>query len=189
MLQRRFRDGIISICKSPKLELRETKKYGLGVFADENIREGQTIHLLTGEAISLAECIRRVKDGEETVDDPLQIEIELYLDLDYLSRAFNHSCDPSAGLRNRSELFALRNIRKGEEITYDYSATVGPNISAAMWQMPCCCSATSCRKQIGNILTLPPETLTRYQKLGALQDYIMLLLEKLENNGSRTVKK
>ncbi len=102
--------GITGSCQSPQLKIRNTKKYGLGVFAGENIKHGQIIHVLNGEIISLEECIRRVKEGGEIADDPLQIGLALYLDLDDLSRAFNHSCEPNAGLRKRSELFALRDI-------------------------------------------------------------------------------
>ena len=155
-----------------KLEIGDTSKYGEGVFAKEDIAKGEIIKILSGEIISLAECLKRINGGDEVNDDPLQIGSELYIDLDYLSHAFNHSCQPNAGLRKTSELFALKNILKGEEITYDYSTTVGPNIPASEWLMKCDCGSIKCRKLIGNILTIPKNDLENYKKLGALQEYI-----------------
>lgn len=169
----------------PKIEIKDTKKYGKGSFAGEDIAKGEVIKTLTGEIISLSECKRRVAAGEESIDDPLQIDEEIFLDVDELSKTFNHSCDPNAGLRKTSELFALRDIKRGEEITFDYSTTVGPNITASMWAMVCHCNSENCRKEIGNILTLPPKTLEKYRNSGALQDYIIRLLDQPEVNERR----
>jgi len=66
----------------------------------------------------------------------------------------------------------LRNISKGEEITYDYSTTVGPNIPQSEWLMKCNCESEKCRKLIGNILTIPKDNLENYKRLGALQEYM-----------------
>ena len=158
----------------------------MGVFAGEIVQKGQLIKVLSGEIISLDECVRRVVAGNEKMDDPLQIGIEMYIDLDYSSRAFNHSCDPNAGLRKDSELFALRNIGKEEEITYDYSTTVGPNIPTSLWTMICKCGSKNCRKVLGNILSIPEKTLQKYKNLGALQDYIGLELKKIKKNRDGT---
>ena len=171
------------LCIKPKLFIKDTKKYGVGVFAGESIKKGQLIKVLSGEIISLEECIKRVKMGEETMDDPLQIGLRLYIDLDYPSRAFNHSCNPNAGLRNDSELFALRDIRGGEEIAYNYSTTVGPNITSSIWTMKCKCGSKDCRKLLGNILTIPEKTLQQYKKSGALQEWIQWELEEIERGG------
>jgi SET domain-containing protein len=157
---------------NPKLEVRDTGKYGLGVFAGEDIKKGKVIRVLSGETISLKKCLERIKDGNEDNNDPLQVRSELYVDLDFLSHAFNHGCNPNAGLRKRGELFAIRKIKKSKEITYDYSMTVGPNNPPSEFTMKCGCGSKKCRKIIGNILTIPKKTLQKYKKLGAFQDYI-----------------
>jgi len=136
---------------NPKLEVRDTKKYGKGIFAGENIKRSQLIYVLNGEKISLEELVRRVTDGNEKIDDPLQIGRKTYIDLDRLSRSLNHSCNPNAGLKKKSALISLRNIKKGEEITYDYSATIAPTL----WSMKCKCSSKNCRKVLGDVLTAP----------------------------------
>jgi len=163
-----------------KFIIKDTGKYGLGVYAGEAIRNGQIIKILSGEIISFDECIKRIKQGMEEQTDSLQVGLEMDMDLDETSRTFNHNCNPNAGLRNISELFAIRNIKKGEEITYDYSATIGPNIDSSLWNMKCECGSYNCRKILGNVLTIPEKTLKRYNKLGAMQDYIKKELKKIK---------
>ena len=53
------------LCIRPKIVIKDTKKYGMGVFAVENITKGQLIKILSGEIISLDECVRRVVEGNE----------------------------------------------------------------------------------------------------------------------------
>lgn len=178
-----FHVGIMGSCQSPKLEIRNTKNYGLGVFAREEIPGGEAIMVLDGEILSFDEIMGRIGLDEENIDDPLQIDEWLFIDMDEVSRSFNHSCEPNAGMRKRSELFALRSILPGEEITFDYSTVVGPNITPDMWTMECSCGASSCRKTIGNVLSIPDDRLQLYLKAGALQDHILTAL-KLPASGS-----
>jgi uncharacterized protein len=161
-----------------KYEVRETGKYGRGVFAIVDIARGETVRIFGGEKISLEECLKRVEDGRMNNDDGFQIGKESYLVLDFISLMFNHSCDPNTAFRGESELFAIKDIKAGDEITYDYSATVGPNITPEMWTMECRCGAPNCRKVLSNILSIPQKTLDEYRGSGALQDYILDELKK-----------
>ena len=122
------------------------------------------------------EMARRVKSKKEFIDDPFQIVRRTYIDLDEFSRTINHSCDPNGGIRKTSELFALRDIKKGEEITYDYSATIAPT----RWHMKCKCGSKNCRKILGDVLSIPKRQLKKYKELGALQKYMKLLLKEVE---------
>ena len=163
----------------PKFEVRETGKYGKGIFAKRDISKGEIITKFTGEIITLKEDLKRVRKGEMRNDDGFQIGEEKYLALDPIPILFNHSCSPNAAFRKKSELFAIKNIKKGEEITYDYSSTAGSNITDKMWTMSCKCGSPNCRKLLGNVLTIPKNVLKRYKKMGALQDYI---IDELNNN-------
>jgi uncharacterized protein len=162
------------IWKNPKLIIKDTKIYGLGVFAGENIDKGEKIKNLSGKRVAAEEIINKIKKGDEAIDDPLQIGKRLYIDLDDLSRIFNHSCNPNAAIRKNNELFAIKNIRKGLEITYDYSATIEPTT----WRMKCKCGSKNCRKIIGDIATLSTEKINTYQKKGAFQNHILALLKQ-----------
>jgi hypothetical protein len=107
--------------------------------------------------------------------DPLQIEEDLHLVLNPIARTFNHSCIPNAGIRNSNQLFAFRDIEMDEEITYDYSSTVGTNVE---WWMPCHCMTGDCRGEVGNVLTIPPEVLESYVRADLLPDFIKRQLGK-----------
>jgi len=174
--------------KQKKFIIKDTFKHGRGVFANQNIKKGEIIHILSGEVISFDECIERIKAGKENQDDSLQVDLEMDMDLDELSRTFNHSCDPNAGVRKVSELFAIRNIKKGEEITYDYSATIGPNIPDSLWGMKCLCKSKKCRKTIRNVLSIPKKQLDEYKKIGSLQDYMKKELNLIELAGGKLPK-
>ena len=75
-------------------------------------------------------------------------------------RYINHSCEPNCGLKGRT-VVALRRIRKGEEITIDYSTTE----EDPYWRMSCSCGSLRCRKQIGAIHTLPRSSFSRHLPL------------------------
>jgi len=159
---------------SPPFEVRDTGRYGHGSFATVDIPAGSTIQTLVGVTISYPEVVRRVLAGVEGIDDPLQVGVRTFLDLEESSRQFNHSCDPNAGLRKRSELFALRDIAAGEEITFDYSTTISPTT----WWMRCECGAPNCRGVVADVRSIPPRTLQRYIRLGALQRFMLRLIRQ-----------
>jgi hypothetical protein len=162
----------------PRMEIRKTRKYGKGVFAGEEIKKGQCIHIMNGEVVSQGEALKRVLGGDENIDDIFQTGKTKYLDLDDLSRTFNHSCAPNVGIGKKNKMFALRKIKKGEEITYDYSATVAPT----EWAMKCRCGSKKCRKVIGYVTTITKKDLVRYGAQGALQDYMVTILKSLKKN-------
>lgn len=152
---------------------------GQGVFAAVAIARGAHVATLSGERLRYEDCLNRVRNGDEHIDDPLQIDSELFLDLDTFSRLFNHSCHPNLGLRNTSDLYALRDIAAGEELCYDYATTVSPAISIAQWIMHCQCGATNCRTLIGNVLTIPAGQIQTYLHLDAFQAYMRRELNEL----------
>ncbi len=73
----------------------------------------------------------------------------------------NHSCEPNTWCEFRrlgkQELIALRQIRRGEEITYDYSLQAVDSIDGRNpWTIRCRCGSKSCRKLIqGDFFRLP----------------------------------
>lgn len=174
-----------------KVRIDTAPQYGeraKAVFADENIKTGEIITIFKGDIISFDECIERIRSGKEEQADSLQVGFELDMDLDKLSNSFNHSCDPNAGHRKVSELIAIRDIAKGEEITFDYSATIGPNVTSDVWNMECRCGSKKCRGTISNILSIPKGQVDKYRKAGALQDYIKRELEIIKLNGGKPPK-
>lgn len=141
---------------------------------------GEIIHVFGGETVSARDLVARVNSSNENIDDPLQVGKRTYIDLDEVSRAFNHSCDPNAALRKRSELFAIKDIPKGVEVTFDYSLTIAPT----KWSMRCACGSERCRKMLGDVLSIPKRDRARYRQLGALQTYMRRLLDAIERDGT-----
>lgn len=163
-----------------KLVVRESKIAGSGSFATKNIKDKQTIKALTGGVFTGAELDRRLMEGLSWLDDDIQIGEDLFLDPDKNSRYFNHSCNPNAGMKGRDqvEIFAIRDIAEGEEITIDYSTGTGMNKDSSWiyqnvdWTMDCNCGSGNCRRVIGNVSTIPIETLRWYYEIDALPDFI-----------------
>lgn len=160
-----------------RLAIQNTSKYGKGVFAIKDIKKGEVVWILAGRRMDIKDLVNKVNKGNELIDDPFQIGRRTYLDLDNVSRTFNHSCDPTCGIRKNSEMFALRDIHKGEEITYDYSLTIAPTD----WKMRCKCGSKNCRKIIGDVRSIPKSRRRDYTKQKAAQRYMRALLKEIDN--------
>ena len=115
---------------------------GRGLFAGTSIRSRAKIGEYEGEVIGLAEARRRAKSRRIVAI----VELERHaIDAAGMSRGFryiNHSCAPNTFFRctpERAEVYALREIRKGEELTCDYGE------SQHEGRLPCRCGAPNCR--------------------------------------------
>ena len=158
--------------KKSNIYISKTDSYGNGVFAAKQIPKGTLIHELDGDHVTLAGMVERVLNGDEKINDPLQIGMENYIILDEASRSFNHACSPNAVVCGKSDLISIRDIAADEEITYDYSLTIAPTD----WHMDCLCGSASCRKVAGDVSSVPKELLRGYFDAGLLQDYMREIL-------------
>ncbi len=159
-----------------KFEIRETKGKGKGAFAVCDIKAGEKITEFTGDVVDRKTIHERILNGEERIDDPLQIGDDEFMDIDNEAYFFNHSCEPNAGIRGIADLVAIKDIKTGDEITFDYSTTVGTNINN--WQMQCLCGTPNCRKIIANVSSIPSVQIEKYRKANGLQDYILKQLDR-----------
>jgi len=57
---------------------------------------------------------------------------------------FNHACNGNVGFNRAGDFVALRSIKRGKELTYDY----GLAESNPRFKMRCECGAKGCRKMI-----------------------------------------
>lgn len=158
--------------------VKKSKISGNGVFANREYKTGETICSFRGELCSLDEIIKRANEGREHPSDPLQVDTEEYLDLEEEYRNFNHSCEPNSFIRYRNELVALHDIKDGEEITFDYSATMDDNeekvirAGRKMWVGKCNCGSEKCRSVIDQFKTLPKHLKDYYLKSHLTSDFI-----------------
>jgi hypothetical protein len=64
----------------------------------------------------------------------------------------NHDCDPNVYVMHhtiaRSSFYALRDIRAGEELTYDYGVNAMDQFRDMDFVFECACGSTVCRKKV-----------------------------------------
>lgn len=167
---------------TPPLRAADSAISGTGVFAQRAFDPDQRIRRIEGSLHSLEEVLRFAESGEQAGSDVLGVDDGAYLVLSELDRCFNHSCDPNAvvmGAGDRVEFVAIRSIRPGDEITFDYSTTMHDDEDAivaagrTVWRCECSCGAANCRGQIDQFRTLAPEVRTRYLENGWAPDFIV----------------
>ncbi|HYG33741.1 MAG TPA: SET domain-containing protein-lysine N-methyltransferase [Clostridia bacterium] len=138
---------------------------GLGVFANQDLAAGEFILKIEGPIIDFAETKRR--GPRECM--AIQIGYDRYIDTQAPGVFVNHSCDPNAGIQQDKNLVALRGIRKGQEIRYDYSTTM----EEQSFTMPCLCGAPGCRRIVRDFSTLPSQVKARYISERIVMSFIL----------------
>ncbi len=147
---------------------------GRGAFALRRITRGQRVMQMSGKRVRGKDFIRLYEAGKMRWDDPFEIGKDRYIVLGRVPLAINHSCNPNCGIRGVNALYALRDIKAGEEITYDYATVVGKEEEGeAPWYMRCKCRAKNCRKRIGNWQTLPEARLRYFMQQRALPNFVL----------------
>jgi uncharacterized protein len=162
-------------------ELRESKLHGGGVFAAENIKKGQIIFRYEGDLYyddDLKEDEfysgiddRYIQVGEVMFLGPYKENKERNL-IESPDDLTNHSCNPNCLITNDKDLelklIARRDIKKGEELTLDYSTVIFDS-----WKMECHCGEKNCRKIIREFRTLPIELQKQYIKEKGVPKYFL----------------
>lgn len=160
-----------------KFEIKGSPIEGRGAFATELIKKGELICVMSGEEMSITELKRRYAEGVERSTDPLQITDEKYIDLDEPFVLINHSCEPNATLSKKNDLVAIKDIQKGEEITYDYSLSEWSDAHQwegyEDWFFECRCGSPHCRKIISEFYAMPLAIQEDKIKQGYVRDFIV----------------
>lgn len=144
----------VPISRPQPFEVRKSKIHGRGVFATRKIHAGERIAEYVGEKITPRESDRRYPDDPDkphhtflfTVDDKTVVDANFGGNS---SRWINHSCDPNCESvieNGRIYIDAIKDIRKGQEIYYDYCLTLGDrHTPAAKKRHTCLCGSAKCR--------------------------------------------
>jgi len=137
-----------------RIQVRRSGVHGKGVFAVQDIAEGEKIIEYVGEIITWKEAQRR---HPHDPNDPnhtfyFHVDEERVIDAKHggnSSRWINHSCDPNCEADEedgRVFIKALRNIKAGEELNYDYGLIIDePYTKKLKAEYPCWCGAKLCR--------------------------------------------
>ncbi len=132
---------------NPKLKVKKTIKYGFGTFADKNIKKDELLLVLSG-------YVMRLQDEEKLPgglsDNGIQVTEKLSMCASKKTELgginfFNHSCNPNAGIKGQIFLVSMRNIKAGEEITFDYAMTLCRSKNVKPYRLKCLCGSNICR--------------------------------------------
>jgi uncharacterized protein len=136
------------------MRVRRSRVHGRGVFAVRSIRRGTRIIEYLGDRVSHRQADVRYEHKDISDNHTFLFIVDRSVVIDGGSngndaRFINHSCDPnSESLIDDRRVFieAIRTIRPGDEITYDYQIgrdrTDPPNIDDIF---ACRCGAGECR--------------------------------------------
>lgn len=146
-----------------KIIVKSAGKKGRGVFANQNFEKDDVI--LTADYSKRKDRVSRKDISRLSQEDQNH--------LDYVGRGryvvdyspismINHSCAPNAYVKyssiKRKVILASKDIKKGEEITYDCTIDAADN-----WKMNCHCGSKNCRKTIyGDYRKLPKSLQRKY---------------------------
>jgi hypothetical protein len=154
---------------NPKVEVGKTGKYGKGVFAKFAIRKGEVIAAFDGKIYGYYS-----RGWTTDVNNhAIQFEERKWRDSAGIARRLNHSCQPNCGIKGLFRIVAMRDIKKGEELTWDYEMTE----DNPTWRMRCRCGSKNCRKVIGAHRNMPEVVRKKYK--GYISEW---LVEKYAKN-------
>ena len=131
---RRYDHLLVAFKKSPI--------HGRGGFARVDLRRGKRIIEYVGPRLSKVEGQAELDQGNAyifTLDELTDVDGSVAWNP---TRFLNHSCDPNCEsriVRGRIWLYALRRIKAGEELTYNYGHGLG-----GYEDRPCQCGASAC---------------------------------------------
>jgi len=139
-----------------KVYVARTKNVGEGLFAKNNIKREEAIFVFKGKLI-------KASYDSDCYIGPRWLGVGrcLWINVSKTNPGYyiNHSCKPNAGFKGKVTVVAMRNIKKDEEITIDYSITE----EDPYWKMKCKCGEKNCRKIIRSIQFLPEKIFKKYK--------------------------
>ena len=144
-----------------RIQTRRSGVHGKGVFAAQDIAEGETIIEYVGEVIDWQEAQDRHPHDPSQPNHTFyfQVDDERVIDATHKgnsSRWINHSCAPNCealivehdgGDRRRDKVVieALRDIAVGEELTYNYGIRLAERHTPRLKKIWAChCGAAGC---------------------------------------------
>ena len=145
---------------SSKFEVRRSKIHGSGVFAAKNIKKGEFIIEYKGLLRSHEE-VDAAYDGEDETGHTFLFTLneDYVLDANIKgneARWINHSCDPNCDSehidaedgdksKDRIEIKAIRDIKAGEELSYNYGIRLAERHTPKLKKLwACLCGSPKC---------------------------------------------
>ena len=127
-------------------KIKKSKIDNKGLYANQNIKEGTKIIEYKGKIVTKKKVEEDPKFDTEKAIYLFNLNKKYDLDGDFkfnTARLINHSCNPNcevAGVGLKVWVYAIRDIKKGEELSYDY----GFGYDEYYKDFPCRCGSKNC---------------------------------------------
>ena len=127
-------------------KVRRSKIDNLGLYAAKNIKNGEKIIEYKGKIITTKEAEENPKYDNDKAIYLFNLNRRYDLDGDFkfnTARLINHSCNPNCEVLEDNKqlwIFAMKNIKKNEELTYDYGFSFDKDYK----QYVCKCGSKNC---------------------------------------------
>ncbi len=127
-------------------KVKKSKIDNLGLYATKDISKGTKIIEYKGKIISRKEAEENPKYDNDKAIYLFNLNKRYDLDGDFkfnTARLINHSCDPNCevdGIGFKLWIYAIRDIKKGEELSYDYGFSYDEDYK----NFPCRCQSKNC---------------------------------------------
>jgi SET domain-containing protein len=137
-----------------RFAVRRSAIHGRGVFALTLIPKRTRLIEYTGERISHEEADARYSEAHASSPHTMLFTVNDDVVIDATRRGssarwINHSCSPNCEISDENDRIYIetrRDIRPGEELTYDYNLQLGePHTAAAKRAHRCFCGSRRCR--------------------------------------------
>ncbi|KAJ0413923.1 hypothetical protein BJY00DRAFT_296077 [Aspergillus carlsbadensis] len=161
---------VITQGRTVKLEIFFTDKRGFGLRSPDFIRAGQFIDLYLGEVITTEHADEREKAAAARNAPSYLFSLDFFINDDSIyvvdgrsfgaaARFINHSCNPNCKMftvsRNHGDerlydlaFFAVKDIKPGVELTFDYNPHMERVDKVEPGAVPCLCGEPNCRGQL-----------------------------------------
>jgi SET domain-containing protein len=135
-------------------KMYQSKIHGRGVKAIRDIPAGERLVEYLGEVITPSEADRRYPYDESEPHHTFLFSVNSRKIIDAahkgnVARWINHSCDPNCEAlveKGRVFIYSIRDIKKGEELVYDYWFVLDEPHTKKMKEMyKCRCGSRKCR--------------------------------------------
>ena len=153
-------------------------KLGEGVFAKKNISKETYISYIDGQVMHAKKESELLNLRESTANHAVPFSKSFYRNaFNEVAVKINHSCDPNCYVKDLFCIYAMRDIKQGEQLTMSYSLFCNSD-----WKVPggkCLCGAKNCYGDI-----LPWRKLSKEDKIKYLpytSDWILFEEMKKRN--------
>ena len=128
---------------------------GTGIAAIRDFKKGDFIGFVEGP---IKYKVNKVIDDSFGHPDWVGFKRNYWIDPLPPFKYINHSCEPNCGIAGTKKIHAIKNVKRDEELTFDYSISE----IDTKWSLNCTCGTKTCRKKIYSIQSLTRKKINEY---------------------------